>query len=366
MSRIIAFLIAALALLPGYGCCAETNGLFGYVFAPDASYASVDMTSQLVSPQTALPGIRSINRVYSDRTGGMIFIQATHVREDAGKMELLEEVAVLAPGPGPEALQIKHWIRRPNSLASPVWVQGIAAKHLILVSWQDEKGIRTIVYDSRTYSTKATIDDFNVGPYTCIGSNAGDLYSLANNPSHEIKKLDLRSLKTDTSSYSGVGSPSAYYKGPVAIDGCTVALIEKERKDSTSQTVFIYDMETHQTLRSFPLAIDGNFSLNLNRNLILVDQKSLVPNRLPDGSIVGMRRTSEGVLVEFNISTGKQEGTIVVPRDGRLAGYLRDDRFAIYLSSNLISTVDLKERRISRQKEIPLPLEAGFAILAKL
>ena len=252
-------------------------------------------------------------------------------------------------------LRFARWLLGAPSSAGVVWGK-VLGTNLLAVSSQNEQ-VQTFLYDSALKVVK-TLRGFYVTPTTCLGSDGQSIYSVASGSDRQIRVANLQSLAVTGSSYSGVGNPSAFYKAPVASDGCVVAFIERMSKATAGPmpaTMYFRNVEKNATLNSFPVAGDGRFALVLKRNLLLLDLTELSPNTLPDGTTVGVRRASTGTLVLYDTASGKETSRIVVPVNGRLAGVSVDGKTAYYLSPSVLTLVDLVGSRVYAKINLPFP-----------
>jgi len=155
-----------------------------------------------------------------------------------------------------------------------------------------------------------------------------------------------------------IGNATAYYRAPAASDGCVVAFVERMSRETATPapaTIYLHDVETNRTLGTFNVEGGGRFALVVKRNLLVLDLTSLVPNKLPDGTTVGLRRASAGTLILYGTTAGNEIARIPVPADGALAGVSSDGTKAYYLSPSLLTVIDLVNYRVAKKVQLPSP-----------
>src|ERR1700730_4898800 len=215
-----------------------------YVLAADARYVSINLATNRATAALRIAELRSIDRAYADSLGGRLLIQSsnpTDANQSSGQLAAITEMR----GTPEPTLRFTHWIRGPARSSSLVWAKALN-KDLLLVSWQNEHGgVSTMLYNAATLAVLHAVENFAVTATTCLGANGQAVYAVANNPRHEIKALNLKSFAITPSSYNLLGSAAAFYKAPVASDGCTVAFIEHttgSTQGSSPATVYLYDV----------------------------------------------------------------------------------------------------------------------------
>ncbi len=335
-----------------------------YVLSPDARFTTIDLAAQRVIASGQFAELHSIDRVYPNPFGDNLFIQSPTV-SDQSSTQATEQLAVISAVRGAKEpnFQVTRWIRGPTASSRPIWAKALN-KNLLFVSWENEQGrISTVLYDATTQAVQRVVENFSVTPTTCLSSDGQTVYAVANNPTREIKALNLKTLAIASSSYDSVGSPSAYYKAPVAADGCTVAFIERIQtptQRSSPAMIYIHNLESNTTLKKFNIDGIGRFAMVLNRNLLLLNLEALVPNTV-GGTTIGVRRASTGSLLLYDTTTGNESAQISVPKEGELAGVASDGNSAYYISPSLLTVIDLVNRRVSAR--IDLPFSHGMLAL---
>ncbi len=329
---------------------------YGYVFAPDQRYAVVDLVAGRVVTSGNIAQVASVTRVYVSPFRQRLLVQGVNPA-DLKAPEPTEQLALVTQvrGAGGPRLSFDRWLQGPTPSSRSIWAK-VLSQNLLLVSWQNER-IQTSFYDT-TFNASRTIDNFQVTPTTCLGSDGQTIYSVAHNPKREIKSVNLRSFVVGESSYAAIGNATAYYKAPVASDGCVVAFIERMSRASQGPapaTIYLHDVEKNTTLKKFNVEGDGRFAVVIKRNLLLLDLTTLVPNKLADGTTVGLRRSSAGSLLLYDTEVGKESARISVPPDGALAGVSSDGQTAYYLSRSLLTVIDLVDRRVTAKTALPFP-----------
>ena len=337
---------------------------FGFVFSPDQRYVVIDLSAGRIVGSGSVPEIVPLTGGFADLFGEHVLLQsatfASLSSPDAPtKLAVLNQLRDAA---GPRPRFARFLSGAPNA-ASVVWAK-VLGKNLLAVSSSQNEQIQTAFYDSALNVVK-TLREFYVTPTTCASLDGQTIYSVASGSGRSISLANLRSLAVTGSSYSNVGNPGAFYKAPMASDGCVVAFIERMSKATAGPmpaTIYLRDVEKSTTLNSFPVAGDGRFALVLERSLLLLDLTELSPNTLPDGTIVGVRRASTGTLVLYDTASGKETSRIAVPVNGRLADVSVDGKTAYYLSPSLLTVVDLLNARVAANVKLPFP--DGIFVLA--
>ena len=358
-------LVILLVLTTSNAICQVDQGAprFGYVFSPDQRYVVIDLSAGRVVGSGSIPDIVPLTGGFADLFGGEVLLQsgtlASLSSPDAPtKLAVINQLREVG---GPRLKFARLLSGAPNS-AGVVWGK-VLGRNLLAVSSQNEQ-IQTALYDSALNVVK-TLREFYVTPTTCVSSDGQTIYSVASGSGRQIQVANLRSLAVTRSSYSGLGNPAAFYKAPMASDGCVVAFIERMSKATAGPmpaTIYLRDVEKTTTLNSFPVAGDGRFALVLERSLLLLDLTELSPNTLPDGTTVGVRRASTGTLVLYDTASGKETSRIAVPVNGRLADVSVDGKTAYYLSPSLLTIVDLVNARVAASVKLPFP--DGIFVLA--
>jgi hypothetical protein len=349
-------LLFSITLSSALGQVNQTAPRYGYVFARDQRYAVVDLVAGRVVTSGNIAEVASVTRAYVSPFRQRLLVQGVNPA-DLNAPEPAEQLAILmlvrgADGP---RLSFNRWLRGPTASSSPIWAKALS-QNLLLVSWQDERP-QTTLYDT-TFKVLSTLDNFQVRPTTCLSSDGQTIYAVAHNPTREIKSVSLISSALRESSYASIGNATAYYKAPVASDGCVVAFIERMARATqgpSPATIYLHDVEKNTTLNKFNVEGDGRFALVLKRNLLLLDLTALVPNKLGDGTTVGLRRASAGSLLLYDTGAGKESARISVPPDGALAGVSSDGKSAYYLSPSLLTVIDLVNRRATAKIALPFP-----------
>jgi hypothetical protein len=354
MLKTVTFLLfVTMALASALG---QTAPRYGYVFAPDQRYVVVDLVAGRVVGSGNIPQAIAINGGFVSPFGEKVLILGVSPA-DQNAPQPKEQLAILTQsriGSGPR-LSFARWLPSPTPTSSLIWAKVISGD-LMLVSWQDD-ALYTNFYDA-TFKLLKRVENYQVTPTTCLSSDGQTIYSVVHSPTREIKAVNLRSLAVRESSYASIGNPSAFYKAPKASDGCVVALIERMERATTGPspaTIYLYDLEKNLTLNRFSVEGDGRFALILKRKLLLLDLTVLLPNKLPDGTTVGLRRASPGTLILYDTSAGKETGRISVPPNGELAGVSVDGESAYYLSPNLLTVIDLINNRVTAKVTLPFP-----------
>jgi hypothetical protein len=356
LKTVTALLLFATTLLSASGQVSQTTARYGYVLAPDQRYTVVDLVAGRVVTSGDIAELSSVTRAYVGPFGQRLVLQGVNPA-DLNAPEPTQQLAIVRQVRGADGsrLTFDRWLRGPTASSSPIWAKALS-RNLLLVSWQDER-LQTTLYDT-TFKALRTLDNFQVTPMTCLSSDGQTIYAVARNSTREIKSVSLRSSAVRESSYASIGNAAAYYKAPVASDGCVVAFIERMSRATqgpSPATIYLHDVEKNTTLKKFGVEGDGRFAVVLKRNLLLLDLTSLVPNKLGDGTTVGLRRASAGSLLLYDTSEGKETARISVPPDGALAGVSSDGRSAYYLSRSLLTVIDLVNRRVTANIALPFP-----------
>lgn len=349
-------LLFSLTLSSALGQVKQTVSRYGYVLAPDQRYAVVDLVAGRIVGSGSIAEVISVGRGYSDQFGARLLLPGV-IPADLKAPEAREELAIVRQvrGPNGPRLTFDRWLRGTAPSSSLIWAK-VLGPNLLLVSWEDARP-QTTLYDA-SFKALRTLDNFRVTPTTCLGSDGQTIYAVAHNPTREIKSVNLRSSAVRESSYASIGNATAYYKAPVASDGCVVAFIERMSRamqGPAPATIYLHDVEKNTTLKKFNVEGDGRFAVVLKRNLLLLDLTSLVPNKLRDGTTVGLRRATAGSLLLYDTSEGKETARISVPADGALAGVSSDGQSAYYLSRSLLTVIDLVNRRVTAKVALPFP-----------
>lgn len=328
----------------------------GYLFAPDQRYAVLDLAAGRVVSTGKIAEIGAVTHAYVGPSGQTVFVHAANPA-DPNPLDPKERIAILTQIRGADGplLGFARWLKSPTASSRLIWTK-LLTRNLMLASWQDD-GVQTSLYDL-TFNPTRTIDDFHVTPTTCLSSDGQTIYSVVNNSQREIKSVNLKSLAVKASSYASIGNATAYYKAPVGSDGCIVAFIERMSRATTGAapaTVYLHDVETNRTLQKLNVEGAGRFALVAKHSLLLLDLTTLVPNKLPDGTTVGLRRVSAGSLFLYDTVAGNEIARISVPADGALAGVSRDGAKAYYLSRSLLTVIDLANRRVTSKIALPFP-----------
>lgn len=360
----LAFLLL-LALTPSSVICQVDQGAprFGYVFSPDQRYVVIDLSAGRIVGSGSIPEIVPLTGGFADLFADQVLLQSgTHASlsspEAPTKLAVLKQLREA----GRLRLKFSRWLSGAPNSAGVVWGK-VLGGNLLVVSSQNEQ-VQTALYDS-TLNVVKTLREFYVTPTTCVSSDGQTIYAVASGTDRQIRVANLQSLAITGSSYSGVGSPTAFYKAPVASDGCVVAFIERMSKATVGPmpaTIYLRNVQENATLNSFPVAGDGRFALFLKRSLLLLDLTELSPNTLPGGTTVGLRRTSTGTLVLYDTASGKETSRVSVPVNGRLAGVSVDGKTAYYLSPSVLTLIDLVGSRV--YAKISLPFFDGIFVPA--
>ena len=358
--RLLLLVVATLVGNPSFVSGAPTHYVF--VLTNDGNYVVVDVDAGRIVTTGTIPGVQRIDRAYDDQFGGRVYLQVSSLA-GAGSNQPTTRLAIIskvnnANNPG---LRFSGWLRPPTGSSSVTRALAIS-NGVLLVSWQDGRP-STVKYDSTSNRSQRVIENFVVTPTTCVSTDGQTMYSVANNPSHEIKALNLTSGEVTNSSYALLGSATSSYKAPVATDGCTMAFIERMAKSAqgpSPATVYLYEVERGTTLKRFGVAGDGRFALSLKQSLLLLDLSALVPNKLPDGTTAGLRRVNTGTLIFYDTAPGKETGRIALSQKGQLAGISADETTAYYLSPNLLIVIDLLAKRVA--VKIDLPFSNGMLL----
>lgn len=334
----------------------QTTFRYAYILAPDQRYAVVDLIAGRVVTRGEIAEVALATRAYVGPFRQRLLVQGVSPA-DLKAREPAQQVAILMQVRGADGprLSFNRWLERPTPSSSLIWAK-VLSPNLLLASWQDER-LQTTLYDT-TFKALRTLDNFQITPTTCLSSNGQTIYAVAHNPTREIKSVSLSSFAVRESSYASIGDATAYYKAPVAADGCLVAFIERMSRATqgpSPATIYLHDVEKNTTLKKFNVEGDGRFALALNRNLLLLDLTMLVPNKLADGTTVGLRRATVGSLLLYDTSEGKESVRISVPPNGALAGVSRDGQSAYYLSQSLLTVIDLVNRRATAKIALPFP-----------
>lgn len=356
LARATFFLLIAFSAVDVTAQAGRTALRYGYFFGPDQSYAVVDLAAGRVLRTGKITELAAVSRADVDSTGQRVLVQAVSPT-DPNPLQPREQLALLTQirGAGGPQLGFVRWLKGPTALSSLIWTKFLT-QSLFLASWEDD-GIQTNLYNA-TFNPTRTLDSFRVTPTTCLGSDGRTIYSVVHNAKREIKAVNLMSLAVKESSYASIGNATAYYRAPVASDGCVVAFIERMSRETTDPapaTIYLHDVEKNQTLTTFKLEGGGRLALVVKRSLLVLDLTSLVPNKLPDGTTVGLRRASAGNLILYDTTEGKEIARIAVPVDGALTGVSRDGTKAYYLSRSLLTVVDLVNRRATSKITLPFP-----------
>ena len=351
--RLLLLFVATLVGNPGFVSGAPTH--YVYVLTNDGNYVVVDVDAGRIVTTGNIPEVQRIDRAYEDQFGGRVYLQVSSLA-GASSNQPTTRLAIISKvnNANNPALRFSGWLRPPTPSSSVTRALAIS-NSVLLVSWQDERS-STVKYESTSNRSQRVIENFLVTPTTCVSTDGQTVYSVANNPSHEIKALNLTSGEVRNSSYALLGSATAFYKAPVATDGCTMAFIERMAKSaqgSSPATVYVYDVERGTTLIGFGIAGDGRFALSLKQSLLLLDLSALVPNKLPDGTTAGLRRVNTGSLIFYDTAAGRETGRIAVPQKGELAGISADETTAYYLSPNLLIVIDLLGKRVAVKIDLP-------------
>jgi hypothetical protein len=356
-------LLFGAAILSAAGQVSQTRPRYGYVFAPDRRFVVLDLAAGRVVTSGDIAEAAAVTRAYVSPLGQWVLLQGVNPA-DLDAPEPTEQLAIVRQTRGADGprLSFDRWLRGPAPSSSLSWTKVLSA-NLLVASWQGER-VQTILYDS-TFKALRTLDNFQTTPTTCVSSDGQTIFSVANNPTREIKSVNLTSFAVRQSSYASIGDATAYYKAPVASDGCVVAFIERMSRATQGPapaTIYLHDVEKNTTLRKFNVEGDGRFAVVLKRNLLLLDLTALVPNKLAEGTTVGLRRANAGSLLLYDISTGAESGRISVPTDGALAGVSSDGQSAYYLSRSLLTVIDLVERRVTSKIALPFPYGVFVAV----
>jgi len=292
---LIAFSAASITAQPS-----RTAPTYSYFFGPDQSYAVVDLAAGRVVSTGKITELTAVTRADFVSSGQQVLVQAVSPA-DPNPLQPREQLALLtqitvADGP---RLSFVRWLKSPTASASLIWTK-ILTPNLLLASWQDDR-IQTSLYDP-TFNPTRTFDNFRVTPTTCLSSDGQTIYSVVQSAKREIKAVNLSSLALKESSYASIGSATAYYRSPVASDGCVMAFIERMSRETAAPapaTIYLHDVETNRTLKTFNVAGGGRFELVVKRNLLVLDLTSVVPNKLADGTIRSI--TSQMMLIHQEI-----------------------------------------------------------------
>lgn len=349
-------LLFSITLSSALGQVNQTPGRYGYVLSPDQKYTVVDLVAGRVVTSGDIAQVASVTRAYMPPFGQRVLLQSV-TPADLNSPEPTERLAFVTQvqSAGGPRLRFDRWLRGPTPSSNLIWAR-VLSQNLLLVSWQGER-IQTSLYDN-TFKPLKTVDNFQVTPTTCLGSDGQTIYAVVHNPTREIKSVNLRSFAVRESSYASIGNASAYYKAPMASDGCVVAFIERLSRATPGPapaTIYLHDVEKNTTLNRFNVDGDGRFALVFKRNLLLLDLTMLVANKLADGTTVSLRRVSAGNLLLYDTAAGKETARISVPRDGALAGVSSDGQSAYYLSPSLLTVIDLVNRRVTAKIALPFP-----------
>jgi hypothetical protein len=372
MPRILRYLLTIVIALTALLVIAIMRGVktelasmasYVYVLSSDARSTTINLSTGRVAASGQFTELRSIDRVYPNPFGGDLFVQSPGFQDTQGSQPT-EQLAVLTKslnGAG-STLRFARWIHGPTASSSVVWAKALS-KDLLLVSRYDEQGrVTAVLYNTGQFEPLHVIENFLVTPTTCLGSDGQTVYAVSNNPKHEIRVLNLKSLEVKNSTYDQLGSPAAYYKAPLAADGCTIVFIERIQgptEGSAPATIYVHNVETNTTLNKFNIDGLGQFALVVKRNLLLMDVTALVPNTV-GGKTIGMRRMATGNLILYDTKTGKEAARISVPGKGELAGVSSDGSTAYYLSPKLLTVIDLVSGRVSAK--IDLPFQRGIFV----
>ncbi len=341
----------------------RTKSTYSYFFGPDQSYAVVDLAAGRVVSSGQITELTAVTRADFVSSGQQVLVQAVSPA-DPNPLQPREQLALLTQISGADGprLSLVRWLKSPSASSSLIWNK-LLTPNLLLASWQDDR-IQTSLYDA-TFNPTRTLDNFRVTPTTCLSSDGQTIYSVAHSAKREIKVVNLSSLAVKESSYASIGNATAYYRAPAASDGCVIAFIERMTRETVAPapaTIYLHDVETNRTLRTFNVAGGGRFELVVKRNLLVLDLTSVVPNKLPDGTTVGLRRASAGSLILYNTTAGNETARIPVPTDGALASVSSDGTKAYYLSPNLLTVIDLVNHRVATK--VPLPFPYGTFLAA--
>ncbi len=351
-----ALLLLATTLLSAAGQVSRTTTRYGYVLAPDQRYAVVDLSAGRVVTSGNIAEVASVTRAYVSPFRQRLLVQGVNPA-DLNAPEPTEQLAIVMQVRGADGprLRFDRWLKGPRPSSSLIWAK-VLSPTLLLASWQDER-LQTTLYDT-TFKALRTLDNFQTTPTTCLSSDGQTIYAVAHNPTREIKSVSLGSFAVRESSYASIGNSTAFYKAPVASDGCVVAFIERMSRATqgpSPATIYLHDVEKNTTLTKFNVEGDGRFALVLTRNLLLLDLTALVPNKLADGTTVGLRRASAGILLLYDTTAGTESARISVPENGALAGVSSDGQRAYYLSRSLLTVIDLVNRRVTAKIALPFP-----------
>jgi len=350
-------LLFSITLSSALGQVNQTTARYGYVLTPDQRYTVVDLVAGRVVTSGNIAEVASVTRAYVNPFGPRVLLQGVSPA-DLNAPEPTEQLAIVMQARGADGprLTFNRWLRGPTASSSLIWAK-VLSSNLLLASWWQEERLQTTLYDT-TFNTLRTLDNFQVTPMTCLSSDGQTIYAVAHNSKREIKSVNLRSFAVKESSYASIGNATAYYKAPMASDGCVVAFIERMSRATQGPapaTIYLHDVEKNTTLNQFNVEGDGRFALVLKRNLLLLDLTALVPNKLGDGTTVGLRSESAGSLLFYDTTAGKETARISVPANGALAGVSSDGQRAYYLSRSLLTVIDLVNRRMTAKIALPFP-----------
>ncbi|MGO8866399.1 MAG: hypothetical protein ACLQME_07860 [Alphaproteobacteria bacterium] len=351
--------------------CHHSARRFVYVFSPEAAFVKIASDTLSVMGQGNLrsEATAEVDGVIDDPDRRDIFLE-TAGAWSATASGPTEGIVVLRATTEKQERSLLRLVRTIAPPAGTSLTGAIVAKdphRMIVTSWSgDERGsseVTLAMAEDNQFHEPMKIEDFSVGTGTCATSDGSRLLSFSAAEPAAIRVLALADMTVRKAPISGgaltvrsprlVGGRSA---------GCRVLLVGRSPGSSDDRRRIparVFDLEQLAMVGELDLGVPGQYFLADSGALVLVDERTLVPNVLPNGQTVGMRYKKLGRLHVLEAATGKEVSLLKLPEDGALAA--SDGSTGYYLSPGSLSVLDLKAGTI--RATVKVPFSSGFVAL---
>ena len=343
---------------------------FLYVFSPEGAFVKLDAATlslvgngnlgqaevHLVEGIIPDPEYRDLlietSRAWSkDASGpapGLVVVRAAPAR---GASPTLHTVQTVAPPAGMD------------QLIGGILTRG--KRRLLVTTWGGPGGATPaqntlVMAEDGNFHNAKPLENFAVGPGSCVASDGSRIYAPSARALLEIRSLDTRDLAVRTlqSQSVAMGGFSPFVlvgsRGPCRV--LVVGRPDKPPKDKVELPAYIYDLENQTMVRRLTLQGLGEYSLSPDGSLVVVDERTVVPNLLPSGTVVGVRYKKTGVVRVYDAAAGTELAAAKLPEDGQLSAI--EGSTGYYVSPRLLSIVGLRNGKTTIT--VKLPFARGF------